>query len=180
MRTAALAFFASLFCFACTPAGPPEEAEVAPGSAPAAAETAAPSDDGPAPTAKAVWNHLQEADYESNWSLWPGKGEFFEGQEPHGALLTNYLNPPAMRALEGDATSMPPGAIIVKHNYTPDRTLAAVTVMYKSAGFDPEHNDWFWLKRAADGTVEASGKVEGCQSCHGAASDNDYVLTGEL
>ena len=76
---------------------------------------------------------------------------------------------------------MPRGAILVKENYTPDSTLAAVTVMVKqSRGYNPDHNDWWFLKRNADGTIDAEGRGEGCQSCHGDAAANDYVFTGSL
>ena len=75
---------------------------------------------------------------------------------------------------------MPDGAIIVKENYTPEGVLDATTVMYKVAGYNPEHNDWFWTKVAADGTIKKEGKVGGCQSCHGAQKDNDYILTGAI
>ena len=54
--------------------------------------------------------------------------------------------------------------------------LDAVTVMYKSAGFDAANNDWYWLKRGADGKVQAEGKVAGCIGCHQPAK-RDYVLT---
>ena len=52
--------------------------------------------------------------------------------------------------------------------------------MYKKSGYNPEHNDWFWAKVLAYGTVEKEGMVEGCQTCHGDARDNDYVWTGPL
>ena len=47
--------------------------------------------------------------------------------------------------------------------------------MYKVEGYNPEHNDWFWLKVLADGTVDCDGRVEGCQECHSALKSNDYV-----
>lgn len=76
-----------------------------------------------------------------------------------------------------DPSSLPTGSIIGKENYSPDRETKSVTVMYKaSEGYSLEHNDWYWLKRLADGTVEASGKAKGCQSCH-QTSDNDYLMT---
>ena len=132
----------------------------------------------PDTTVEAVWSYLQAQDYES-WAHFPGKGELYEGGEPHGALLTTYVNETAARALEGGSpVSIPEGGIIVKENYTPDSTLAAVTVMYKpGVRFNPDHNNWWFLKRNADGSVAASHRVEGCQNCHGAAQDNDYVLT---
>ena len=123
--------------------------------------------DRPDTTAASVIAYLEEVDYQESWELWPGLGEKVEGGEPHGMLLTTYLNPVALKAFNDKAGAMPDGAIIVKENYTPDGTLAANTVMYKKSGYNPDHNDWFWLKVLADGTVEKQGMVEGCQNCHG-------------
>ena len=134
----------------------------------------------PDTTAASVIAHLEESEYQSSWELWPGKGEKYEGGEPHGMLLTTYLNPAAYDALTGKEGLMPNGAIIVKENYTPAGDFAANTVMYKSSGYNPDHNDWFWLKVLADGTIDKEGMVEGCQTCHGEVQDNDYVWTGLL
>ncbi len=134
----------------------------------------------PDTTGAALWTYLESADYRANWELWPDKGELYAGQEPHGALLTTYLNPVAHEALTGMAGSMPNGAIIVKENYMPDSTLAATTVMYKVDGFDPEHSNWYWLKVVADGTIEVQGRGAGCIACHSGQADNDYVFTGSL
>ncbi|NIM49006.1 MAG: hypothetical protein GTN62_04150 [Gemmatimonadales bacterium] len=135
----------------------------------------------PDTTAAALWAHLEGAGYAANWTLWPDKGQLYQGTEPHGMLLTTYLNELALDALTNKAGTMPAGAIVVKENYMPDSALAAVTVMYKAAvGYNPEHNDWFFLKRLADGTVEASGRVAGCQGCHAGVAANDYLFTGSL
>ena len=134
----------------------------------------------PAPNAQSVWSYLQSAPY-TDWPLFPGTSRFQPGRSPHGALLITYVNDTARNALTRRTGPFPPGplpagSIIVKENYTPDRTLDAVTVMYKSAGYNPEHGDWYWLKRAANGNVDAEGMVVGCQNCHSAAA-RDYVLT---
>jgi hypothetical protein len=130
----------------------------------------------PEPTAEAVWNYLQTQNYEQ-WSFWPGTEGFYEGTRPHGAQLKTYINPIAEGELERDVDSLPTGSTIVKENYSPDKKLMAVTVMYKAQdGYNPEHNNWFWLKRLADGTVEASGKVDSCQACH-QSSSSDYLLS---
>ena len=134
----------------------------------------------PGTNAASVLAYLEEVDYQKSWELWPGVGEKYKGSDPHGMLLTTYLNPAAFDALADKEGVMPNGAIIVKENYTPEGQLAANTVMYKKSGYNPEHNDWFWAKVLADGTVEKEGMVEGCQTCHGDASDNDYVWTGPL
>ena len=134
----------------------------------------------PAPNAQSVWSYLESAPY-TDWTLFPGTSRFQPGRSPHGALLITYVNDTARTALTRrtgpfPAGPLPAGSIIVKENYTPDRTLDAVTVMYKSAGYNPDHGDWYWLKRAANGNVDAEGKVAGCQNCHSAAA-RDYVLT---
>jgi hypothetical protein len=134
----------------------------------------------PDTTAEALWAHMEQAGYAENWTLWPDKGALYEGTEPHGMLLTTYLNEPALEALTNMAGAMPVGAIVVKENYMPDSTLAAITIMYKAEGYNPDFNDWFFVKRLADGTVEASGRVGGCQGCHAQRADNDYLFTGSL
>lgn len=102
-------------------------------------------------------------------------------------LLTTLLNPAAKRALDGGAEQMPPGAMIVKENYMPDSTLAAVTVMYKVRGYNAGHNDWFFTKHLPGGELDTmpkgmpmEGRVPGCQNCHGGQRENDYIFTGRL
>lgn len=138
-------------------------------------------------TAAAVWAYMRDNAY-TDWALWPGTTEQYEGAEPHGALLTTYINDVAADALADGATSFPAGAFVVKENYMPDGTLAAVTTMYKTGnGFNPDHRDWWFGKFLPDGTPDQTpagmpmaGRLGGCQSCHGADADNDYILTGPL
>ena len=134
----------------------------------------------PAASADDVIAYLEKVDYRENWDLWPGLGEQYSASEPHGNLITTYLNDAAIGALNKKAGSMPDGAIIVKENYSSEGVFEANTVMYKRSGFNPGHNDWFWLKVLADGTVEEEGRAEGCQSCHGQVKVNDYVWSGPL
>jgi cytochrome c553 len=130
----------------------------------------------PDTTETAFWAHLQAVDYRS-WAEWPGKGELYPGTEPHGMLLTTYVNDLARDALTNGATTMPAGAIIVKENYMPDSTLAAVTAMYKVSGYDSAHNDWYWAKWDPNGVAEVAGRVEMCAACHGANANADYLMT---
>lgn len=134
----------------------------------------------PDTTAQAVWSYLSDNDYSQNWEMWPGKSAFYQGTEPHGALLTTYLNEPALKAVTNKAGTMPNGAIIVKENYKPDSTLAATTIMYKREGYNADAGDWFWAKYGPEGGVQASGKVESCIKCHAEAKGNDYLFIGSL
>ena len=99
-------------------------------------------------------------------------------------LLTTYLNDVAYDAVTNKAGRFSAGAIIVKQNYAPDSTLAAVTTIYKVAGYNAEAGDWFWVKHLANGTVDMNGMAQGrvamCIGCHQRMSGNDYVFTGSL
>ena len=137
-----------------------------------------------------LWSKMQGENYRENWEMWPGKEAFYKGKEPHGVLLTTYVNDAAYEAIENKEGKMPSGAIIIKENYMPDKTLGAITVMHKIEGFNPAANDWFWVKFGPDGKVmtmemggmamKLAGKVPGCIDCHGVQSSNDYVFTNSL
>ncbi|MFP3941324.1 MAG: cytochrome P460 family protein [Thermoanaerobaculia bacterium] len=136
--------------------------------------------DGP-PDAQALWQHLEEEDYQS-WPSYAGApDDLYEGQRPHGALLRTYANGPAA----ANPDDLPEGSIVVKENYTPQRELAAITVMQKSSGYDPANQDWFWVKYDPDGSVaqengtELAGKVQSCIGCHASAAGDDYVYTND-
>jgi hypothetical protein len=90
----------------------------------------------PAAAGKDLWNYLTHVKYQESFALWPGKGELYKGTEPHGMLLTTYVNKTALGAIQGKKGTMPAGSIVVKENYKPDKKLAAITVMYKVAGFN--------------------------------------------
>lgn len=138
----------------------------------------------PEATAEAVWAFLEAADFRNTWELWPGKGEKYEGSEPHGALLTTYVNAPALQAVSDLAGEMPVGSVVVKDNFMPDGMLGATTVMYKVEGYNPEASDWWWAKFMPDGSVDmdgmAQGRVEMCIGCHAGGADNDYLMTAKI
>ncbi|MDW7726318.1 MAG: cytochrome P460 family protein [Candidatus Methanoperedens sp.] len=129
---------------------------------------------------RALYNYITEENDYKNWRMWPGKSALYPGTEPHGVFLTTYVTDNAFSAIDGKMGSLPDGSIIIKENYNPDKELDSVTVMYKVKDFDPEHNDWFWLKYSSDGMIDAEGKVVGCIDCHGLGKDNDYLFTSDI
>lgn len=129
----------------------------------------------------AIIEFLNAADYQTAWQHLPGTEPMYTGQDPHGALLSTYFNAIALKAINDKAGSIPVGGMVVKENYMPDGKLAAITVMYKAAGYEnPEANNWFFLKYAPDGVIEAEGPVQGCTECHGDVSDNDFLFTADV
>ncbi len=151
-------------------------------------DTAAmPSAPAPDTTGAAMWAHIQGVDYRANWTIWPGKEQFYAGNQPHGMLLTTYMNDVALEAFNAKTGSMSDGAIVVKENYMPDSTLAAVTVMYKRSGYNADHNDWFFAKHLPSGVLDTmpngmamEGRLPGCQNCHVGMKANDYLFTSSL
>ncbi len=134
----------------------------------------------PEPRSAAVWPYLQAEDYQKKWKLMPGTTAQMPGSSPHGALITTYVNDIALNAINSKRGTIPPGGMVVKENYMPDRTLAAVTLMYKAEGFNPDGNDWYWMQRTASGMVPAEGRVAGCISCHSANAGNDFLFLSPL
>jgi len=128
----------------------------------------------------AVYDYITKTSAYQGWALFPGKGKLYKGKHPHGALLTTYVNDVALNGIKNKVGTLKDGAIIVKENYMPDKTLGAVTVMYRVKGYDPEAGDWFWAKYKADGSIAKEGKVAGCIGCHTAVIGNDWIFTGPV
>ncbi len=140
-------------------------------------ETATPL---PASDATKVYEYITRDNPYSNWELWPGKGRLYKGTEPHGAFLTTYVNNHAFFSAKDRKGKMAPDSIIVKENYTTEKKLAALTVMYKIRGYNPSAGDWFWAKYDPYGKVLASGKVDACINCHGGNKANDFIMTQKI
>lgn len=128
----------------------------------------------------AVWDHLVKEGYASKWKMWPKTTEMYPGPEPHGAFLTTYVNDPALKAITGKRGKFPDGAIIAQDNYSKNKKLKFISVMYKVKGYNTQDGDWFWAQYKPDGRIESEGKVDECIKCHAAQKSNDYVYTSKL
>lgn len=135
--------------------------------------------------AKRIWSLLagfSGEDYRYTWHYVPGKPMgFYQGTEPHGAILRTFVNNIAQDAIQARVGRYPVGAILVKDNHMPDGRLDAITVMVKMPeGYDPEHNDWFWAKYTPTGQVDLAGKVPMCAQCHAQVRAQDYVFSAPI
>ncbi len=127
---------------------------------------------------------------------WPMGSGVYEGVSPHGKFLRLYYNVVNV----GDDYYH----VIVKDNFggegatmksvssDPGKYLAAVTVMVQmEKGYDPENEDWYYVKYMADGSIDenpqgmamagrvAKGTDKGCIACHAKAKGGDYVFTND-
>lgn len=129
-----------------------------------------------------LWSYLKKVEYEENYSPWPGmKDEFFPGQSPHGAQLKVYVN----RHVTKDPSDPPHKSVVVKENYTSEKKLASITIMYRVRNYDADNKDWYWVKYLPDGKVarmndtKLAGKVKGCINCHSSAKGGDYIFMND-
>jgi len=140
--------------------------------------------------ASALWESLRDANLVGENAIFATP---YVGQEPHGAILITLEAPVTVE----DHTAV----ALVKKNYVgenvtkdsvannPRQNLASITVMYRrEQGYDPDHDNWFWAKYNADGSLQenpkemplagrvAKGTNQGCIACHQAAPGQDYVF----
>lgn len=126
---------------------------------------------------KAFWTYITETEPYQEWAPFPGYEGMYEGKSPHGAYLKLYANEIAVQAAK-QGNPLPAGSILVKENYAKDqKTLAAVTPMYKIDGYNPSAGDWFWAKYGPEGKVMAEGKVNSCIQCHSEKEKQDYIFS---
>ena len=117
----------------------------------------------------------------------------YEGMEPHGVILEQLST---MISVDGYT-----GIVFVKNNYMgegitrskivndPNAYLKAITVMFKrEKGYDPDNQNWFWVKYKPDGSLHvnpkgmllagrvAKGADVGCIACHTDADGRDYLF----
>lgn len=132
--------------------------------------------DRPRPSAGDVRYFITKCGSYTGWELWPGKEMLYAGKEPHGSFLTSYVNKIALDSLT-EKKDMQDGAMIVKENYSSDKKLTAITVMYKVIGYNPAAGDWLWIKYDTAFEILAEGKVKECIDCHSKAKNTDYIFT---
>ena len=142
------------------------------------------------------WKYLVGNNYK-NWS--PGFSEsagFYQGKNPHGAYLKLYVN----RTAAGNINDLAVGSVVILENYLRDQSLKTISVMYRTTGFNPDGNDWYWIEYNPDGSVAKDsekqkpirnvsltaspkrmimGKASNCIQCHQSAAGNDFVFSND-
>lgn len=134
------------------------------------------------PLEEKLWNYLQSTRYEY-WAPLPGRpAEAYAAEEPHGASVKLF----ASRTAAASPKDLPFGSILVKHNLGSDqKSLMAVTVMYRLKNYDAKNHDWLWVKYEPDGRVArmngmpVAGKVGMCIECHSSAANGDMVFSND-
>ena len=106
-------------------------------------------------------------------------------ENPHREkYITVYVNDTGRQVMmEEKAPRFPLNTVIVKEKLTnKDSSVTSCNVMIKrESGYDAQNGDWEYM--VLDGsakTVQASGKLSACQSCHMMAKSTDYVSRSYL
>ncbi len=146
------------------------------------------------------WKYLVGNNYK-NWS--PGFSEsadFYKGNNPHGEYLKVYVN----RTAAGNIDDLAVGSVVILENYRKDQSLKTISVMYRTSGFNPTANDWYWIEYRPDGSVVlptangyekqsaihnvsltaspkrmVMGKAANCIQCHQSAAGDDFVFSND-
>ena len=103
----------------------------------------------------------------------------------HEVYVNIYVNDLAKDIyLSASGKTFPVCAMIVKAHLSSQDSdvVTALTVMMKMpAGYDPDHNDWYWGMYDSTGKLaEMSGKVQACIMCHQPAASADYVFSQKV
>jgi hypothetical protein len=139
---------------------------------------------------KALWTAMD------GYQDWLMQSDVLVGGSPHGMFVRLYYS---IVTVDGV-----PYHVIVKDNFggmdvtldmvteNPADYLMAVTVMVqREAGYDPDNNDWYWVKYDGMGAVGkndmdmflagrvAKGMPMGCIACHVNAKDGDYLFADD-
>ncbi|MFC3119331.1 cytochrome P460 family protein [Jhaorihella thermophila] len=118
----------------------------------------------------------------------------YEGTDPHGMMLETFYTKATIDGHTGDLVVKrnygPAGVSVEEVQADPAKHLGAITVMFRrEAGFDPEDQDWFWVKFLPDGSLDknpkgmrlagkvAKGADKGCIACHSGAGGDDFLFT---
>ena len=136
----------------------------------------------PTPTGAELFAMITQANPYQQWAQFPDHQGALPSAPPHGPTSKVFINDKVASTLTSFTGRLPDGSIIVKENVgtDPQITEAALTVMWKVTGFNPEDNDWFWANMSMEGEVMAEGKVSGCINCHGAVRLNDFIFVHEF
>jgi hypothetical protein len=129
---------------------------------------------------QALWRYITEENPYKDYPRWPGKEDFYESTMPPGNILKLYINDIALDTVVNKGGVFPDGALLIKENYTDDKELFLITIMYKVKGFNPAGHDWYWIKYKPDGEARLEGKVDPCINCHIGVAGNDYIFTGSI
>ena len=117
----------------------------------------------------------------------------FEGNEPHGSIQQVLDTSVKVQKKTGrvivKVNHMGEGADIDTVHANPNKYVAAYTVMFKKPkGYDPENQDWFWVKYNPDGSLDtnpmgmmlagrvAKGMDRGCIACHRSIGGDDLEI----
>ncbi|MFV2031351.1 MAG: cytochrome P460 family protein [Gammaproteobacteria bacterium] len=140
--------------------------------------------------AQGLWTSMINSSYVGDGAIMSSP---YTGQHPHGAILDALEGP---INIDGKLLKL-----FIKRNYggpgvsrsavanNPAKYLQSITVMLKRPGYDPENQDWFWVKYKPDGSLDtnpagvklagkvAKGKPKGCIACHALAPGRDMLYT---
>ena len=110
--------------------------------------------------------------------------EWEKKENPHiRTFITVYVNNLGRKAMFEKNPKFPEGSVIVKEksDETSHKPVLYTIMRKREAGYNPKVGDWEFSVVGANGTdLQASGKLENCQTCHVGHVDTDFVFRDYL
>ncbi|MEW6753513.1 MAG: hypothetical protein AB1505_21395 [Candidatus Latescibacterota bacterium] len=125
-----------------------------------------------------------QADFRNSAQFFTRMSGLRQGTSPHGKSQIWYSRNVQDRIAK-PAFSVPEGTTAIK-TFDSDGVegIDGLAVMVKrEAGYDAEHNDWYYEMRDPSGAVMAdppAGATSMCVSCHAGCADRDYLCGTQL
>lgn len=120
------------------------------------------------------------SDFATSGAFFALSDDFVEGTGPHGDVRIWYST--NIQELVGETCfEVPEGTTAIKEEDLDGDAArdAFVLMVKKSAGYDPENNDWYYEQLDADGNPtgepEPGGRIGLCINCHQGAANTDYL-----
>ena len=131
------------------------------------------------PSPQALWQRIAHLMHEPR-SILPGSRIDQPGSRAVDAYTIDRADPASRRAIlhAGGIARLhryPPGALLIKENFSRPGRMTGVTAILKIPGYDASDRNWLMASYVPNGHVLAYGKVATCIGCHALVRRQDFV-----
>ncbi len=127
-----------------------------------------------------IWKHIKKSDPYVEYAFMPGKEGLYKPVNPHGYWMQTFINEEALESIEDKRKTFKDGSIIVSENYSKEKELSYILVMFKDKGYNSKSGDWFWAQFDITGEPVQEAKPVQCISCHSEREEADFVFSYTL
>ena len=134
---------------------------------------------------KGLWTRVNAMPYhQSGAVVWLCRSPLPGEVSPHANTnIVVYVNPVGRKSMFSNSPHFPQGTVIVKEKVdgnsrvSPPPVLLYTVMTKRIAGYNPQVGDWEFSVISGDGKrLDATGRLENCQTCHIPQAKDDFVF----